>query len=346
MTNNIDYTRLSREIGLTAVAPSINLRGRVVVITGGADGIGGALTRAAHLYGAKVVAIDVQGDKLRDLKIELGDRFFGVKRNLIHPMDAGFRDALAEVCGRFGKVDAYVMNAGAIKLFDKTRAKDLISTPAQELRDLMQLNALSHLEMFQVLHPYLMKSDAGRVVTTSSPIVGRNDLHTLGYALSKRALGDIAFHMQKQMEGTNVLVSGYVPPPVQNWLRADLKNEPFGANALPQDIIELPLRLMSADLLAVHNGKMFVYVDKRSDVRDDAGKLLYQFNQRTENGLDLGIRTRPLNIGGGIEGSEFIKSYDTWNSRQLAECDPIPPIDAHRPLLTAFAPPAYIAAHR
>ena len=91
-------------------------------------------------------------------------------------------------------------------------------------------------------------------------------------------IGDIAFHMQKQMEGTKVTVAGYVPPPVQCWLRADLKSEPFAANAFPEDITELPLRLMSPDLLAEHNGKMFVYVDKSEDAMTERG-VPYQFNR-------------------------------------------------------------------
>lgn len=345
MKNHIDYTQLSKEIGLTSIAPSIDLKGRVVVITGGADGIGGALTRAAWLHSASVVAIDIQADKLRELKQELGsDRFVGIRRDLRKRIDQKFKDTLNEVCSRFGKVDAYVMNAGAVKLHDKATAKDLLSTPVQEARDLMQLNALSHLEIFQALHPALMRSDAARIVTTSSPIVGRNDLHTLGYALSKSALDDISFHMQNQMKGTNALVVGYVPPPVQCWLRADLKNEPFAANALPEDVTELPLRLMSASLLERNNGKMFVFMDKRSDVKDEAsGKVLYQFNKRTENGLDFGIKVRPLNVGGGTDGTMYLWSYDTWNSRQLTGHGPIPAIDTERPLLDVYARPEHIA---
>ena len=158
-----DYTQLSRKIGLTSIAPSINLKDRVVVITGGAEGIGGALTRAAHLYGATVIAIDIQEDKLRELERELGpDRFIGITRDLIKPMDQTFHAVLVEVCGRLGRVDAYVMNAGVVKLEDRTKAKDLLTTPVDEPRKLVQLNALSHLELFQALHSYLLKFGRGQ----------------------------------------------------------------------------------------------------------------------------------------------------------------------------------------
>ncbi|MGB9152268.1 MAG: SDR family NAD(P)-dependent oxidoreductase [Alphaproteobacteria bacterium] len=348
MTASINYHQLSRKIGLTSIAPSIDLKDRVVVITGGADGIGEAVVRGAILHGATVVAIDIQNKKLRKLKKEFGsDKFVGITRDLSKPMNRSFKEALTEVCNRFGKVDAYVMNAGVVRLGG---AKDLLDPIcAQEIRALHQLNAVSHLEIFQVLHPYLAKSDAGRIVATSSPIVGRPDTKTAAYALSKRDLEGISLLIKaelKEQKNTNVIVSGWVPPPVQNALSRDLKpNEPLYATPSGCDVAGLALRLISASLLSQFDGQVLVFKDKRFAAKTPEGHD-YRWNVRTENGYNMGINQRPLYEGGGTDGTVLLESYDTWASRQLMNEGPAPAIDFSTPLRDAFPVPAHIAALR
>jgi len=344
MTTRTNYNQLSREIGLTCIAPSIDLKDRVVVITGGADGIGGALTRAAHLHGATVVAVDKQAEKLHALKKEFrSKRFVGIERDLLKPMDQEFRDALTEVCSRLGKVDSYVMNAGAVRLGEG--AKNLMDPKCpQEIRDLFQLNAVNHLEIFQILQPQLVKSDAGRIVVVSSPIVGRPDTSTAGYAVSKKVLEILTSLMKAELkDAKNVKINGCVPPPVQNYLCAVLKpKEPVGATPNPPDVTEVLQRLISADLLPEYDGQMLVFQDKRFPGKTPAGDD-FRWNERTENGYNMDIKKRPLNEGGGTEGTVIVANYDTWDSRRLMNERPAPAIDFSRPLRDVFLAPVHDA---
>ena len=340
------YSMLSREIGMTSIAPSIDLKDRVVLITGGADGIGGALSEAMTLYGGSVIAIGRQEEKLRKMENKLGsDKFVGLQCDLMKPIEKSFKNVLTEVCERFGIIDAYVMNAGAQKICEFANAKDLISTPVSEFRNLMELNGLSHLDLFQTLYPYLKESKAGRILATTSSVVGRNDLKIGAYIISKSDLTNLTGLMQNQMTGTNVLVNAYAPPPVETWLRADYeKDEPLNANALPEDVIELPLRLISADLQ--HDNKLFLMADKRSDAKTDAG-IPYKFNKRTERGFNFDIIVRsPLNTGSKLEGSKLIENYDTCNSRQLTGYGPLPPIDQSKPLRSVLTEPPHLTQIR
>lgn len=54
--------------------PVRNLEGKVVIVTGGASGIGGAVTRAFVKRGAKVVAVDLDTQAGEALASELGER--------------------------------------------------------------------------------------------------------------------------------------------------------------------------------------------------------------------------------------------------------------------------------
>ena len=53
--------------------PVRNLEGKVVIVTGGASGIGGAVTRAFVKRGAKVVAVDLDTQAGEALASELGE---------------------------------------------------------------------------------------------------------------------------------------------------------------------------------------------------------------------------------------------------------------------------------
>ena len=341
----------SQTTGLTDIAPAVDLRGRTALITGGADGIGRAVAKAYHRFGAHVIVLDIQGDKLESLATELGhSRITPIKFDLSRSDEATYEDLLTQVktASPNGIVDVYCINAGVIKLYDGPGAKSLLTTPMGEMDKLFTINVRSHVAIMQKLWPLLQASDAGRVILTSSPIVGRKDPASAHYAWTKKALEDLVAMTHSDLrahQGSgNILVTGYVPPPVQAWLRAHWKNEPLYSNPMPEDVTELPLRLASPALKKEHDGTMFTLVDKRRKgiVPKDGGEP-YDANNRTANGYDLGIRTRKIGESGGTEGTTYLETYDTWQARQLLGLGPVPALDEAIRLRDVLTPPQFVA---
>lgn len=335
-----DPFNLSRQIGLTAIAPEIDLRGRTAVITGAADGIGRAVARACHVFGAHVVAIDVQDDKLKSLESELGgQRITPLSFDMRTTEEGAFRTLTQQVVSASpsGVVDVYLMNAGVIKMNDLART--FFGTAMAEHDALGNINFRSHKVILRELRPYLEQSDAGRVILTSSPIVGRFDPASADYAWSKGALESAVetARVELRAENSKILVTGYVPPPVQNLLRATWKNEPVYANPMPEDVVELPLRLASPALRPEFDGKMLVYLDKReknvTGHDKDGAEYKYDWNHRNADGtaFDLGIRVRRIGTlpekDGSTGGDTLAESYDTMNARRLIGAGPVPPFD-------------------
>ncbi len=344
MTNTVDFFRLSQNIGMTDIAPSIDLKDRVVVITGGANdyGIGGALTRSVLRFGGKVIAIGVQGDNLIKFENEFGsDLFAGIQCDFAKPISSSFKNVLAEVCDRFGHVDAVVLNSGVQKLYPWSVSKNILTTPADEVMDMIRINAVSHLDLFQMLYPYLEKSDAGRVLASSSSVVGRTDGKLSGYIISKTTFNAVLSLIQEQVKGTNILANVWAPPPVQSPLRGDYEvNEPKFANAQPADVIELAERLISASLPSDCNDRLYIFNDKRKPATT-ADNINFRFNERTANGLNFDIRLcSPIAAAHGTDGQTVIKDYDSWSSRKLNGYDPIAPIDQNTKLKDFLPTPA------
>src|SRR4051795_10038680 len=87
------------------------LKGQVVLITGGARGVGAATARGLVRRGAKVVLVDLDAQPLRELEAELGpNNATGVLGDVcsLEQMEA----AVAHGIERFGRLDVAVANAG------------------------------------------------------------------------------------------------------------------------------------------------------------------------------------------------------------------------------------------
>ncbi|XKK60656.1 SDR family oxidoreductase [Streptomyces sp. ARC32] len=85
------------------------LQGRTAIVTGGASGIGGAITRLFVARGARVVIVDLQEEAGQAIAAELGDAVVFLRG------DVGDRKvadtAVATAVDRFGSLDVLVNNA-------------------------------------------------------------------------------------------------------------------------------------------------------------------------------------------------------------------------------------------
>ena len=90
--------------------PRLDLRDRVVVITGGADGIGLELARGARSRGARVALVDIDGDRAAGRAEELGGGTIGLHAD-VADLD-GLERAFARIVDQLGGADVVVANAG------------------------------------------------------------------------------------------------------------------------------------------------------------------------------------------------------------------------------------------
>ena len=92
------------------MARSERLDGKVVLVTGAANGVGAATSRALVDAGASVALLDIDADALHEVAAALGDRAFA---QVVDITDAeAVAAAVNATVERFGDIDAVIANAG------------------------------------------------------------------------------------------------------------------------------------------------------------------------------------------------------------------------------------------
>src|SRR5579859_6255706 len=112
------------------------LSGKVIVVTGGAEGIGHECASAYVREGAAVAVFDRNGEKAEQAAATLGSDCMAVQADVGDgsAVEAAFNSVLA----RFGKLDAVHNNAGIA-----SPSKRLDQTTEQEWDELMRVNVKS-----------------------------------------------------------------------------------------------------------------------------------------------------------------------------------------------------------
>ncbi|AYN41621.1 SDR family oxidoreductase [Streptomyces dangxiongensis] len=150
---------------------------RVVVVTGGATGIGEATARLLREGGHHVVVSGRRPEPLRRLAEEIGA--------LAYPSDVGEPDAaeglVRAALAEHGRIDGLVLNAGI------GRGGAVGDLTLRDWEDVMRTNVTGPLLLLRAAVPHLLES-RGAVVAVASVSALRNGASNAPYATSKAAL--------------------------------------------------------------------------------------------------------------------------------------------------------------
>ncbi|KUN29818.1 oxidoreductase [Streptomyces antibioticus] len=135
--------------------------GKVMLVTGGAGGIGSALCRRFASGGAVCVVVDIDGERARRVADSLpGAGHLGLGCDLLDR--AGVADLFEQVGAAFGRLDVLVNNVG----MTSTERFDVRTVETIERE--IDLNMISPLVATRLAVPLLKASADPRVVTTVS----------------------------------------------------------------------------------------------------------------------------------------------------------------------------------
>ena len=186
-----------------------NLRGKTVLITGAAKGIGRATALGFAREGARIAAVDIDKDDLASLVAEIkamgGEAASGLGD--LSTAD-GVRSSIAEALKGYGSnIDVLVNNvgSGAVRTFDQLTDEDWDQT--------IQLNFMSYVRSVRAVLPAMRQRGSGVIINNASDLARQPEPVPNDYSVSKAAV--LAFTKGlARSEGPKIRVNAVAPGPV------------------------------------------------------------------------------------------------------------------------------------
>ena len=235
-----------------------SLRDRVVVVTGGASGIGEKMVEHFAKQGAKVAFLDIQNEAGTQLVSRISAS--GSAEPYFLPCDltdiGAMQDCIRDVLAKFGRVDVLVNNAG-----NDTRHSIEAVTPEYWDRA-MAVNLRHQFFVSQAVIPAMKKAGRGSIINLSSIswMIPSKGLPV--YVTAKAAIVGLTRTLAHELGADNVRVNCILPGAIlterqkQLWFTEEYKAEILRRQALkrmilPEEVARLALFLAADDSSAI-----------------------------------------------------------------------------------------------
>ncbi|WP_116051357.1 SDR family NAD(P)-dependent oxidoreductase [Amycolatopsis palatopharyngis] len=218
------------------------LADKVVVLTGGARGLGQCVTVALAAQGARVVVTDIV-EPVYDLPA--GAEFH--RLDVTSPQD--WSELARALRDRYGQVHGLVNNAGILR--SRGPAGRLQHVSLEDWNALLAVNTTGPLLGIQAVSPLM--TEGGSIINISS-VAGAGAHLAAGYGVSKWALRGLSRIASMELGGAGIRVNsilpGYVETPMQTqtperFVDAWVSIVPMGRIGAPVDVAPLVAFLLS-----------------------------------------------------------------------------------------------------
>ena len=185
----------------------MKVQNKVIVITGGGNGMGREVVLNLLSKGASVAAVDISESSLQETVELAGNKKDKLSTHVVNITDTEAVDALPEqVISRHGIVDGLINNAGIIQPF--VRIRDLEYAAIERV---MNVNFYGTLYMTKAFLPHLLKRPEAHIANVSSmggflPVPGQTI-----YGASKAAVKLFTEGLRSELLNTNVRVTVVFP---------------------------------------------------------------------------------------------------------------------------------------
>jgi 3-oxoacyl-[acyl-carrier protein] reductase len=215
--------------------------GRIALVTGGARGIGRAISETLAARGANVVIADLQFELAKTTAQEIystsGQKTLPVAVNVSSP--ASVNEMVEKAVSEFGQVDILVNNAGT------TRDKLIMRMEEEDWDIVIDVNLKGAFNCCKAVFRPMMKKRYGRIVNISSVSGQAGQVGQANYSSSKAGLIGLTKALAREFAARNITVNavapGFIPTALTNDLAPNLKEAilkatPLGRMGTPQEI--------------------------------------------------------------------------------------------------------------
>jgi short-subunit dehydrogenase len=178
---------------------------KVILVTGGGQGLGAAICRTLAKEKAIVIPVDIQQDKLEKITSEVrgnGGLIDGFVIDITNPQN--IESVLKEIIDTHGKIDGLINNAG----IDFT--KSIEEFGYEQWHAVINVNLNGAFNMAKAIYPYMKKNGSGHIINIASTASKRAWPNASAYHASKWGLLGFSHALHSEARKDNIKVTALV----------------------------------------------------------------------------------------------------------------------------------------
>ena len=227
------------------------LEGRVALVTGGARGIGLAISERLAEEGASLAIVDIMKEVADETAAQFTER--GVKAVAFGANVAKFEDAestVKAVMDEFGRLDILINNAGI------TRDTLILRMSEADWDAVIDVNLKGTFNFVKAAMRPMMKNKYGKIVNVASVVGRMGNAGQANYSASKAGVIGLTKTAAKELAARNINVNAIAPGYIQTDMTKDLPEQakdafmsvtPMKRAGTPQDVAGVVFFLTSPD---------------------------------------------------------------------------------------------------
>lgn len=197
---------------------NLAFEGQVAVITGGAQGIGGAVAKRLAESGARVAIWDLDQELARATADDLGGAAFAVAVDISNWESVV--SAHVETMARCSRVDVVINSAGIAG-----SNGPLADYPVDEFRQIVEVNLLGTFHVNRAFATQMRMQNYGRIVNVASIAGKEGNPNASAYSASKAGVIGLTKSLGKELADVDVAVNCVTPAAARTRIFDQMKQE-------------------------------------------------------------------------------------------------------------------------
>ena len=196
---------------------SLNLTGKIALVTGASRGIGRAISETLVEAGATVIGTATSEKGAVAIQDYLGDNGFGLVLDVTD--NESVAQLFTQIKEKAGDVDILVNNAGI------TRDNLLMRMKDDEWQDILDTNLTSLFKLSKPVMRSMMKKRSGRIINIGSVVGTMGNAGQVNYSAAKAGLIGFTKSLAREVASRHITVNAIAPGFIQTDMTDELSEE-------------------------------------------------------------------------------------------------------------------------
>jgi len=229
----------------------LDLRGRVAIVTGGAQGIGKSIATQLASAGANVVIADVAEGIAESTAEEISKKGTeAISVSVDVSSLSSVQEMVKKTLDKFGRIDILINNAGV------TRDALVMRMKEEDWDFVLDINLKGAFNCIKAVSPIMMRQKYGKIVNIASIVGISGNAGQANYSASKGGLIALTKTCAKELASRQINVNAVAPGFIQTSMTERLPLEvkeklssqiPLGKLGKPEDVAGVVLFLVSEE---------------------------------------------------------------------------------------------------